>query len=301
MDRCMCILYIICIVIIAIIVYNNRNLYEGFKISHSDNKINLKPIKTHVVKRYKNIYNERMRQNTNLSNITDTGPKYNIRGYGNNSSESVYNTKHDMNYERMISDLFGNYTDPNKEVNEMCAPPSLCKINAIKNKFTCGCGNNVGKCFDTLSKKVTGGDISGDLIEGYANYDKRDSLKGVFYTDYGGGEKYIPCGECQEGFIKNAEGKCEKRCHNCKTYTTDQENMLLKIDNDRVNRFKGCDECSSCGDCSNCNNYDNQCACKGNVRNDNQCPNCMRCTNCNNCSNKRKNSYFNMEDLNLTK
>jgi hypothetical protein len=206
-----------------------------------------------------------------------------------------------MNYERMVSDLFGNYTDPNKEVNEMCAPPSLCKINAIKNKFTCGCGNNIGKCFDTVSKEMTGGAISEDLIEGYANYDKRDSLNGVFYTDYGGGEKYIPCGECQDGFIKNAEGKCEKRCHNCKTYTTDQENMLLKIDNDRVNRFKGCDECSSCGDCSNCNNYDNQCACKENGRNDNQCSNCKRCNNCNNCSNKRNKAYFNMEEIYLVK
>ena len=303
MEICICLLYIISIVVLIAIVYNNRNLYEGFKISHGDNKDLTEPGKSFPVKWGKgfparwgeksNDYNAVNKQNCNLSRISPTNANDNFGGYGNNSTTALYNEKNDLNYERMVADLFGNYTDPNKEKNEMCAPPSLCKIQAVKNKFTCGCGNNVGKCFETLSNKVTGkkdAKENAEVVEGFAN--KHDSLNGIFYTDYGGGEKYIPCGECQDGFIKNVFGKCEKRCTNCKTYTTDHPNMLQKIDNDRENRFKGCSDCSSCGECQDC---DNQCKCKN--RMENMCDNCMRCKHCNSCRTRRKNSYFNMSEL----
>jgi hypothetical protein len=276
-------------------VYNNRHLSEGFQISHSDNKDLTEPGKSFPVRWGKKSqdYNSTVRQNIDLSLISATNPDYNFGGLGNNSKTTMYDEKKDLNYERMVADLFGNYTDPNIEMNESCAPPSLCKIQAVKNKFTCGCGNNVGKCFDTLSRKITGkidAKENKEVVEGFAN--KYDSLNGVFYTDYGGGEKYIPCGECQDGFIKNVFGQCEKRCTNCKTYTTDQTNMLQKIDNDRENRFRGCGDCSSCGECQDC---DNQCKCKN--RMENMCDNCMRCKYCNSCRTRRKNSYFNMSEL----
>lgn len=274
-------------------------MVESFKVSLSDNKDLTVPSKSFPVRWGKDDfkYNDVIRDNVNLSKIKASDPVDNFGSEGNNSRIQMYNDKKDMNYERMISDLFGNYTDPNLEKNEYCSPPSLCKIQSVKNKFTCGCGDNIGKCFDTLSKKVTAKidkKVNDDLIEGFANYDKHDSLNGVFYTDYGGGEKYIPCGQCQDGFIKNAAGKCEKRCTNCKTYLTEQENMLLKIDNDRENQFKGCDDCDSCGECSDCTN---KCSCNNiNVPNNDKCRNCLRCKKCNSCNNKKVNSYVNYGD-----
>ena len=276
-------------------IYNNPQFYDDFQISQSNCKDMTEPGKNFPVRWGKKSYeyNSLVMNNINTSQFNATLPVDNFGGYGNNSRTSVYNEHKDINYERMVADLYGNYTDPNIEKNEACAPPSLCKIQSVKNKFTCGCGNNVGKCFDTLSRKVTGKIDAKEnkaVVEGFGN--KHDSSNRVFYTDYGGGEKYIPCGECQEGFIKNIFGQCEKRCTNCKTYTTDQANMLQKIDNDMDNRFRGCDDCSSCGKCQDC---DNQCNCKN--RMGNMCRNCTRCKYCNSCQSRRKNSYFNISEL----
>ena len=299
MEICLILIYIISIVFLIYIIYKKRYMVEGFKVSLSDNKDLTIPSGTFPARRrdegFK--YNDDVRDNVNLSKIEASDPAENFGSEGNNSKIHMYSWKKDMNYERMVSDLFGNYTDPNLEKNEYCSPPSLCKIQSVKNKFTCGCGDNIGQCFDTLSKKITGKidkKVEEDIVEGFQNYNKHDSLNGVFYTDYGGGEKYIPCGQCQDGFIKNAEGKCEKRCANCKTYLTDQENMLLKIENDKENRFKGCDNCESCGECSECVN---NCSCNNmNGSTIDKCSNCMRCKNCNKCKNKKLNAYVNHGD-----
>jgi len=277
MKASFCLIYAVVLVLIFISVYNNK---EDFKVSLSDNKDN-----SYKPKRYRkkldNVSTVNNYSLDNMSKIRDTGVAVNFGGYGNNSDVMMYDKKGDgKNYLSMVQDLDVNYIDPNMEVNEKCSPPGLCDIQKIKNQFTCGCGSNIGQNFTATCSKEP-------IIESFDNYDNTGQ-NGVFFTDYGGGEKYIPCGECQDGFVKNMFGKCEKRCKTCKTYKTTHKNMLLNIVEDRRNRHKGCGDCDCCGECSGC---DNQCNCSNKVQM--MCDNCMRCSKCNKCNNKSVNNYLN--------
>lgn len=300
----MCILYVGLIVLLTICIMNSmhRRVENFQQVSLSNNNDMAKYQQIYMTDNKMDINND-VYSLENISNIKETGVAINSGGIGNNSKSVLYTNKDDgRNYNSMVQDLVVNYIDPNIEKNESCSPPGLCDIQEIKRKYTCGCGNNAGECFDKNKSMSTvaeaGSDIiegsediivgSEDIIEGYSNYSKSD-LNGVFFTDYGGGERYIPEGDCGAGFQKNKYGLCEKLCHNCSTYTTDHKDGLMKIKMDKKLNI-GCGECTSCGGCSNCNS---SCNCS----NDNGCKSCGRCSRCNNCENKKLNKYRHFNDF----
>ena len=297
-SKWICILYVGIILLIGFCIINK---VEHFQVSLSDNK-DLSTYDKGFVIKTNNTNNSNNTNNTNntnnvyslknLSEFKETGVATNSGGVGNNSKTVLYINKDDgRNYNSMVQDLTVNYIDPNTEKNESCSPPGLCDIQEIKNKYTCGCGNNIGGCFKNNDKTNSVKNIvvsDNDIVEGYSNYSKTD-LNGVFFTDYGGGEKYIPEGECGSGFQKNEYGLCNKLCHNCATYTTDHKDGLMKIKMDKEKHL-GCDECSSCGGCPSCSS---SCNCGS----DNRCKSCSRCTSCNNCDNKKINRYLNFNDF----
>ena len=91
------------------------------------------------------------------------------------------------------------------------------------------------------------------------------NYENVFFSDYGGGEVYIPEGECPQGYKRNSKNQCEKACANCKTYTTTNPKGLLDVKLDDYQE-SGCGECVSC----TCNQQgDNMCNTGNNRRCDN--------------------------------
>jgi len=303
MENCICFLYIAVLIILFYFVWNKS--VEHFQISTSDNKDLAVYPGSHKADHSKlndKLKNKNLNKNPlysndmySLKNLSQINPTHNP---GNNNSMTLLNTysKDEPNFMKMVMDLDVNYTDPNTEVNEKCSPPGLCDVEKIKNKFSCGCVNNFKerKCTDVDFHEKNPVDnvknTNEDIVEGFEN----NSSSGVFYTDYGGGEKYIPCGECQDGYIKNVFGKCEKKCHNCKTFITDHPDMLQKINDDKDNQFRGCPDCDCCGDCNGCTNG---CSCKGDTRIQNSCDNCMRCKSCNKCGTKKKSNYYSLDGL----
>jgi len=258
MDKCMCILYVATLLLMIYIVYNKDIIKEGFQVKLSDNKDMAK--KEKLFKFSPNNYNllkknglvDKESLKGDLNNRSKLRPLGYSGGYPNNDSlYKLYGEKSDdANYMRMVVDLDVNYVDPNKEKNEMCAPPGLCDVEKIKRLYsdceTCNtCPNDKDVKGARNENELKGGDIniveSGkDLVEGFDNFGDFSNPGKVFYTDYGGGEKYIPCGECGDGFIRNRDGECQKRVWNGSTYVTDHPEQLLKVNEIEDIEYKGC-------------------------------------------------------------
>lgn len=290
MDVCVCILYILTLGILIYIVSNKEIITEGFQIK-CDNKDTSKYEKIFERPKLNYNINKSTppTKTIDLNNRSQLKSLGYTKGLENNDSLiSLYNHKsEDPNYMKMIVDLNVNYVDPNKEINEMCSPPGLCDVDKVKRLFNCGCSDDTSdKCNKSNPKASNyyedidrGDDKDDDIIEGFENneegfednkdndviegfvnhkgYDNygdfdKPNINNVFNTDIGGGETYIPCGECPVGFERNILGQCQKKCSNCNTYTTDQANQLLRVDADS-NNLTNCGDCNMRGNCSDVN------------------------------------------------
>lgn len=271
----MYLLYIITLIFLIYIVVNKDIVKEGFQIRLSDNKDTAEYKKSvkYPSLNY-NINNKKYKlKNIDLKNRSNIKSLNYTKSVDNNDSLfKLYGEKsNDPNYKKMIIDLDVNYIDPNIEINEMCAPPGLCDVDKIKRLYNCGCPDkdDISKCdnkLNTLNKvrsNNTFSDFENNIVEGYDNFgDFNKPSNKVFYTDYGGGEKYIPCGKCGDGFERNSLGECKKKCWNCSTYVTNNKNQLLDVDEDTNNLI-------NCGDCNMRKNCDMRKDCNYSNKNNN--------------------------------